>query len=118
MNNRKQKIHSVLDSLTQKELEEYIKERKLNIKKEELLKKIKLKKEFNHFEKISNLITVNLNNILSKYYKLGQARIIAFILVCFYDNKYKIKDIKSYMKQLIDDDKELKEYVYDCMKDF
>ena len=50
--------------------------------------------------------------------KLGSAYMIAFILNSFYDDKYKINDIKCYLKAIIDEDNEVKEYVYDIMKDF
>jgi len=48
---------------------------------------------------------------------MGEAYIIAFVLECFYDKKYKIKDLQQYLKAIIDGDEELKEYVYDIMKD-
>ena len=118
MNNRKQKIYSLLDSLSQKELEDYIKDRKMNNKIKEMLDTINKYKESNHFVKLSNSITGNLNDIIIKYHKLGQAYTIAFVLECFYDQKYKLTDLRTYLKAQIDDDKELKEYVYDCMKDF
>jgi hypothetical protein len=120
MNNREQQVYSLLDSLSQKELENYIQDRKLNKKVKDMLDTISRYKdrEPTHFVKLSNSITGNLNDIIMKYHKLGQAYTIAFILECFYDQKYKIADLKSYLKIQMDNDKELKEYVYDCLKDF
>jgi hypothetical protein len=120
MNNRKQKIYSLLDSLSQKELEDYMKDRKLNKKAREMLELINRYKEGkpNHFVKISNSIAGNLNDIICKYHKLGQAYTIAFVLEYFYNQKYKLADLKTCMKETMDRDKDLKEYVYDCMKDF
>ena len=79
---------------------------------------MKSNKPETHFIKISNNINEKFYKVLNQYRQLGSAYIIAFVLECFYDDKYKIKDIQSYMKALMDDDKQLKEYVYDLMKDF
>ncbi len=119
-NNRKQKINSVLDSLTSKELENYLNTKKdyLNPKAKESLNKIKINREENHYYTISKGISDNLEKVLNGYYKLGEAWVIAFVLECFYDKKYKFADLKEYLKAFIDNDKELKEYVYDLMKDF
>lgn len=118
MNNRKQQVNSFLDSVTQKELDEYIKERKLNNRINEILNMIKDKREVKHFDRLSNSINKDFGDIISNNVKLGQAWVIAFVLVCFYDDKYKISDLKLYMKKLMDGDDSLKQYVYDLMKDF
>ena len=122
MNNRKQKVYSLLDSLTEKELENYLKDRKINLATNELLRRFKKYKsdniESNHYGRMCKSVNGDLENIISKYNKLGMAWVIAFIFACFYDEKYKIKDIKDCLKDLIDDNQELKEYVYDIMKDF
>jgi len=121
-NNRKQKIYSILDSLTRTELEKYISDKKLiNTKSKELLElfnRVKVNREYNHSQIILNKLSKNLQETLDGYYKMGEAHIIAFVLECFYDKKYKIKDLKEYLKTMIDGDKKLKEYVYDIMKDF
>lgn len=118
-NNRKQKINSILDSLTNKELESYLNTKDyLNPKAKELLNKIKVNREENHYCTISKGISNNLEKVLNGYYKLGEAWVIAFVLECFYDHKYKIADLQEYLKSFIDNDKELKDYVYDIMKDF
>ena len=123
MNNRKQKINSLLDSLTQKEINDYIKERnidklsKIN-KFKESLNKISDTKQDTHFHTIGDEIGKELNEGMNKYYKMGQAWMIAFVLECFYDNKYKIKDLQWYLKEIMKQDDTLKEYVYEIMKDF
>jgi len=121
-NNRKQKIYSVLDSLTRTELENYISDNKLmNTKSKEMLElfnRVKVNREYNHSQIILSNLNKNLQETLDGYYKMGEAYIIAFVLECFYDKKYKIKDLKEYLKTMIDHDKKLKEYVYDIMKDF
>ena len=118
-NNRKQKVYSILDSLTQKELEQYIKDRNINLNHNELFQKInKIKKPNSHYERINNKINEDFSNVLNSYYQLGMAWVIALVLECFYDDKYKIKDLKTYLYELMKNNKELKEMVYDCMKDF
>jgi hypothetical protein len=119
MNNRKQKVNSFLDSVTEKELEEYIKEHKLiNKGYKELLNKVKDSKPKSHYMKLIEKNSENMNTAISNYINLGRAWVIAFVLECFYDNKYKVKDLQCYLKVLMDNDKTLKEYVYECMKDF
>ena len=118
MNNRTQQINSFLDSITQKELDDYIKERKLNNEMYEMFEQVKRNRKVTHFERLSNSVNKDFQDIISNNVKLGEAWIIAFVLVCFYDDKYKISDLKLYMKKLIDDDNTLKQYVYDLMKDF
>lgn len=118
MNNRKQKVFSTLDSLTQKELSEYVQDRNLNNNFKDLLEKVAQHRKRTFGEKCSAKIAEDFNKAISSYYKVGQAWIIAFCLECFYDNKYKIADLKYYLKQIIENDSELKEYVYELMKDF
>lgn len=118
-NNRKQRIESVLDSLSQKEIDEYISNRNLlNTKTKELLDKLKVNRQYNHSNIIFEKLNKDFGEFLNSYYKMGEAYIIAFVLECFYDEKYKIKDLKQYLKAIIESDKQLKEYVYDMMKDF
>lgn len=118
MNNRKQKVYSMLDSLTSKELEDYMSNKKINSNFDKLLQKLRNNKPETHFNKHLEDAQKDFGIIFNKYYKLGVAWVIALVLECFYNDKYKIKDIQSYMKNLIKDDDELKEYVYDIMKDF
>jgi len=118
-NNRKQKITSVLDSLTRKEIEDYLKGKKyIDSQILKCLDKIKVNREESHLNTILRNINMDSSKIFESYFKLGAARIVAFVLECFYDKKYKIADLKEYFKAIIDNDKELKEYVYDLMKDF
>ena len=118
-NNRKQKIENMLDSLSQKELEDYMSKREfMNIKIKEMLNTINTNRKYNHSQIISNKLSDNIQKSINGFYKMGEAHIIAFVLECFYDQKYKIKDLKEYLKAMIDHDKELKEYVYDMRKDF
>lgn len=81
---------------------------------------------YTHFRKISDEISSKmtenykeLNECYEQIYKLGQARLIAFILTCYLEKEYKSKDIKEYLtKGFMDTDEELKSMVFDCMKDF
>jgi hypothetical protein len=119
MNNRKQQINSLLNSITSKELDNYIRENQIHNK--ELInnfKKVKNTAPDSHMDKIMSGISDNFGKVLNSYYKAGQAWVIAFVLECFYNDKYKISDLQKYMKALIKDNKELKEYVYEIMKDF
>ena len=118
-NNRKQKVYSVLDSLSQNELEKYMSEREfINTDIKRMMEKIQTNRETNHYNTLASKISKDIDNNFRSFYKFGQAWIIAFVLECFYDKKYKIADLKEYLKAIIDGDKELKEYVYDLMKDF
>lgn len=118
-NNRKQKVYSLLDSLSQNELEKYMSEREfINAGVKKMIEKIKINREPNHYNILISKIGVDIDKNFNSFYKLGQAWIIAFVLECFYDKKYKIADLKEYLKVMIDGDKQLKEYVYDLMKDF
>jgi predicted DNA-binding ArsR family transcriptional regulator len=119
MNNRKQQIYSFLNSITSKELENYIKDNKIHNKNvQELMDKIKSSKSKTHQDKIFNDINEGFGKHLSSYYKSGQAWVIAFVLECFYNDKYKISDLQEYLKAMMNSDKEVKEYVYEIMKDF
>lgn len=120
MNNRKQQVVSMLDSLTMKEINDYINERHINKDLKEKFKRLASTKQPSHFETITNSINEKsvLNEVTNKYYYLGEAYVIAFILECFYDKKYKINDLKYYLKELIDGNETVKEYVYEIMKDF
>jgi len=57
-NNRKQKVYSTLDSITKTELENYISDNKLMKTKSkellELLDRVKVNREYNHSQIISN----------------------------------------------------------------
>jgi len=118
-NNHRQKVFSVLDSLTQTELDQYIKERNINLQRDKLFEMInKIHKPEKHQEKLTCNINDEFGKIANSYYHLGMAWVISFVLECFYDDKYKIKDLKEYLHMIIKDNQELKEMVYDCMKDW
>ena len=118
-NNHKQKVYSVLDSLTQTELDNYIKERDINIKRDSLIDKLnQVRKPETQYTKIAQNISDDYSKVAESYYNLGRAWVIALVLECFYDQKYKINDLKEYLHILMDASPELKEMVYDCMKDF
>ena len=111
-------MESFLDTLTSKEMQDYIDDKKLNL---EWIKKFKIIKNTRHTSNLQRLaeeISNKNHDINNSFYRLGNAYIIAFILNCFYDDKYKISDIKYYLKVIIDGDEELKGFVYDIMKDF
>ena len=124
-NNEKQKIYEMLDSLTQIELESYISDRNL-LKTEiqefknkyKMLNRIKISRENNHHDTITVNLYNNLQDLINKYYKLGMAKVIAPILYDYSDEKYKIADLQKYIKDILETDKELKEYIYEIMKDF
>jgi hypothetical protein len=119
MNNRKQKINSFLNSITSKELDDYVKDN--NFREKEIQKKferVKSIKPNTHQEIIFNKINDETGNYINSIYRSGQAWVIAFVLQCFYNDKYKISDLQQYLKAMIDGDNELKEYVYEIMKDF
>ena len=118
MNNRKQEVFTMLDSLTSKEIEDYIADRKIDVNLKKLLEKIKEDRPETHFATISNNINKKFVDIVNQYYQLGLAYVIALVLECFYDDKYKTKDIQSYLKAMMNSDNQLKEYVYDLMKDY
>lgn len=120
MNNRKQIVNSFLDSVTEKELEEYIKEHKLINKGHiKLLEKVKDNKPESHYMKLlQDNGNNNMETAISNYIDLGRAWVIAFVLECFYDDKYKVNDLQTYLKAMFKDDETLREYVYECMKDF
>jgi hypothetical protein len=118
-NNHKQKVYSVLDRLTKNELDNYIKDRSISVEKNEIFELLsKVKKPETYVQGWCQKISDGFQNSLSSYYKLGQASIISFVLECFYDDKYKIKDLQDYLRCMFKDDIELKEMVYDFMKDF
>lgn len=118
MNNRKQKVESILKSLTQKELDDFITKNNINLDRDRMYRKLKeIRKPETHYHKIGESINSDIGKNIHSYYKLGQAWVIAFVLECFYDDKYKIRDMQTYIKAIIKDDDELKEMVYDCMKD-
>lgn len=122
MNNRKQQVYSFLDSLTSKEIQDYINDRKLNKDHKKMLEYIARRKPKSHLEKLFNEEIIdnyytNLNAIINKTYKIGRGHIIAFLLRLFYDNNYKLDEIIPQLQQLMNEDDELKEYVYAMMKD-
>lgn len=118
MGNRKQQVESFLDTVTEKEMEDYIKDRKVNLEWIRKFKKIQETRHESHLQRLADEINKKSHDINNSFYKLGNAWIIAFILNFFYDDDYKITDIKQHLKVLMDDDKQLKDYVYDIMKDF
>lgn len=72
-------------------------------------------------QKIANNIGSEFNKTMEQLYNLGQASVISSILHCINDKNFQIKDIKDikeYLKLYLDKNKELKNMVYDCMKDF
>lgn len=69
-------------------------------------------------QKIANNIGSEFNKTMEQLYNLGQASVISSILHCINDKNFQIKDIKEYLKLYLDKNKELKNMVYNCMKDF
>ena len=118
MNNRKQQINSFLNSLTTKELDTYLKENKINknhVEELEILTKYRQYKHTeSHFQKLYNKTYNSINNL----YFLGEANIIATILYYSLQESFDIKDFVKMFNKLLENNKELKEYVYEIMKDF
>lgn len=69
-------------------------------------------------QKIANNIGSEFNKTMEQLYNLGQASVISSILHCINDKNFQIKDIKKYLKLYLDKNKELKNMVYNCMKDY
>ena len=99
-------------------MDDYIADKKINLEWIIKFKRIKETKPKSHQHRLVEEIANKGQNVNNSFYKLGSAYMIAFILNSFYDDKYKINDIKCYLKAIIDEDNEVKEYVYDIMKDF
>lgn len=119
MNNRKQKVKSFLNSITSKELEDYIKENNIPNKNiQEMIDRIKHHRPEKHLDIITSKINDGLGKDINSIYKSGQAWVIAFVFRMFYNDKYKVSDLQEYMKAMMESDEELKEYVYEIMKDF
>jgi hypothetical protein len=118
LNNRKQQIFSVLDSLTANELEKYIEERKLNNKFQGLLNKIKEYREPTHLQRLINKCSKDVDSIYEKYYHLGEARILAYFLYVLCHKDFETKECKILINKMLEDSQELKEMTYDIMKDF
>ena len=123
MSNRQQKVNSFINSLTQKEVDEFISANKVNKNFLDSLNKIKNNRlSQTHSDRIVKEIHTafaqGFDEYSSSLYRLGQAQIIALLLNQFYDEEYKVSDVKSFFKALMDNAKELKEYVYEIMKDF
>ena len=121
--NRQQQVNSFLSGLTQKEVDIFIDENKINVEYIKKLNKIRnssLSKT--HSQKIFDTITQKFGKEHEEFtesiYKIGQAQIVALLLNQFYDENYKVSDVKSFFKAWMDNDKDLKGYVYEIMKDY
>jgi len=118
MEDRKQEINKLLDSLTLNEIDEYIKDRHIiDDKLKKMLEKIKSNRPDNHSQKIFKNLYSPINKSIEDIYKLGIAAIISQILY-YYNDNYKISELHKYLKDYIKQDEILKEYVYEIMKDF
>ncbi len=121
--NRQQQVNSFLEGITQKELDNYISKNKLNVKYADTLRKIRDETSSKtHIDMVFKDINTKFNKEYVDYiwsvYKIGQAQLIALFLNNFYDENYKISNIKKLLKAWMDNDKELKNYVYEIMKDY
>lgn len=119
MNNRKQEIYSLLDSMTANEFDDYIKNR-VDINSTTLnylnhMKKYKeYKNETTHLQKLINKSYGEIQNLFT----VGEANIIAMILYYSLHDKYDIKDFCELFKNILKGNKTLRECTYDIMKDF
>jgi hypothetical protein len=82
-----------------------------------MLEKIKSNRPDNHSQKIFKNLCSPINKSIEDIYKLGTATIISQIIY-YYNDNYKISDLHKLLKNYINQDETLKEYVYDVMKDF
>jgi hypothetical protein len=117
METRKKEINNLLDSITINEIDDYIKDRHIiNDDYKKMIERIKINRPDTHFQKIVNNIHDPVSKGLEYMYKFGMAIMMSRILF-YYSNKYKISDLQDEIKNTISNDKILKEYVYDYMKD-
>lgn len=121
-NNRQQQVESFLNGLTKKEIDDYIGKNKLNVNTISKLKRVRDDLPGTHLLKLTNQCSSEFYKEQEKYlnslYKIGQAQLVALLLNEFYDADFKVSDVKSFFKIWIDGDKELKDYVYEIMKDY
>lgn len=68
--------------------------------------------------KSNEIMNDALRNAIIQYYLLGQASIISLLLHGINYKNYKSEDIKEYLELCINENKELKNMTYDCMKDY
>lgn len=77
---------------------------------------------------IQDEITKEFNNMIEKqcegmnkvaeiYYKLGQSQIIAHVLHCINVHNFNQTDIKKFLYDTMESDKNIKDYTYEVMKD-
>lgn len=69
-----------------------------------------------HLENIHTKLSENISDILEDCISLGAAYIIAHVLEKVPD-KWTNSDIKVYLKKTLDNNKKIKDYAYDIMKD-
>jgi hypothetical protein len=114
---RKQTVENLLNGLTSKEMDEYIKDN--NLINKDMMEKYELLKRHckpDHFSILTDKASSTLQKGINDYYKIGQAQIISMLLNCFYDGNFNITDVKTFFKKMMDGDKLLKEYTYEIMK--
>lgn len=105
------------------EIKKVLDEKSVNKKRTDVLKNTKRSViSRTHGNKILDDISKKYSDNHTEYvgsiYKLGQAQIMALLLNEFYDENYEVSYIKSFFKIYMDGDKELKNYVYEIMKDY
>lgn len=116
-NNRKQKVNAFLDSITRVELEQYMKNTKLNRDARTLLNELSSQRPETHIERIYTQLNNDFAELLDKLRRLGQAHIIATVLNFMFDARYSLGDLKDMLYNYCKDDKILQEYVFEIMKD-
>lgn len=119
MNNRKQEIYILLDSMTANEFDDYIKNRvDTNKTALDYLNHMKKYKEYKNE-------TIHLQRLVNKSYEgiqdlftVGEANIIAMILYYSLHDKFNVKDFCNIFRDMLKRDEKLREFTYDIMKDF
>lgn len=119
MNNRKQKIYSLLDSMTANELDDYIKNRvginKTTIDTLTHIQKYKeYKNETTHLQRLVNKSYEGIQNL----FVIGEANIIAMVLYYSLHDEFNVKNFCDVFRDMLKKDKVLREFTYDIMKDF
>lgn len=105
------------------EIKKVLEKKSANKKRIDILKNIrnnKISKSHSNqiFDDMNKKYSDSHIEYVENIYKLGQAQIIALLLNNFYNEDYQISNIKDFFKAWMDNDKELKSYVYEIMKDY
>ena len=71
---------------------------------------------FQQMDENTDEIVDSMNNIIQKAYKVGESIIISHILNAIHKDDYTVDDIVKFLYKIMDDDEEIKDFVYEQMK--